>query len=384
MIIKMQRTFYPVGQGGFYSETFTTKNNKFNVVYDCGSVSSNVNPVIASSFNKNENIDILFISHFDSDHVNKIDILKKSVHQIRTVIMPLLSSTCRSILISVYTALGKDYENSLKIISNPNDFFGEGTKIIHIEEDAVDIDDESNQEIYDITKIIEDELKFKSGKSISFSINTQSFWIYKPYNYKDKIRYKELIREFRKNNISIKKLKNIDYTKKNIKKIRDCYKKVSGNINQNSLILYSNIIPNNLNSNLISKCFIFPSYWFNQFCFHTPNYQLNIGCIFTGDVNLKTIGNDFIAKIKGDKYYLPVNTIQVPHHGSKNGFDINFFNDFSEGRRRIISPISFGSKNLYGHPSSTVITQLTSDYHLPVYVTDDKRDLFTQVFEFQV
>lgn len=77
MIIKMQRTFYPVGQGGFYSETFTTKNNKFNVVYDCGSVSSNVNPVISSSFNKNENIDILFISHFDSDHVNKIDILKK-------------------------------------------------------------------------------------------------------------------------------------------------------------------------------------------------------------------------------------------------------------------------------------------------------------------
>ena len=384
MIIKMQRTFYPVGQGGFYSETFTTKNNKFNVVYDCGSVSSNVNPVISSSFNKNENIDILFISHFDSDHVNKIDILKKSVHQIRTVIMPLLSSTCRSILISVYKALGKDYENSLKIISNPNKFFGEGTKIIYIEEDAVDIDDESNQEIYDINKFIKNESKFKSGKNISFSINSQSFWIYKPYNYKDKIRYKELIKEFRKNNISIKELKNIDYTSKNIKKIRECYKDISGNINQNSLVLYSNIIPNNLNKKLMSKCFIFHSYWFNQFCFHALNDQLNIGCIYTGDVDLKTIGNDFIAKIKGDKYYLPINTIQVPHHGSKNGFDIDFFNDFSEGWRRIISPISFGSKNLYGHPSSTVITQLTSDYHLPVYVTDDKRDLFTQVFKFKV
>lgn len=81
---------------------------------------------------------------------------------------------------------------------------------------------------------------------------------------------------------------------------------------------------------------------------------------------------------------MPVNTIQVPHHGSKNGFDINFFNDFSEGRRRIISPISFGLSNSYGHPSSMVIKQLTLEHHLPVYVTNDKRDLFTQVFEFWV
>ena len=99
---------------------------------------------------------------------------------------------------------------------------------------------------------------------------------------------------------------------------------------------------------------------------------------------LKSIWHLSESKIKGCKHYSPVNTIQVPHHGSKNGFDIDFFNDFSEGRLGIISPISFGLSNPYGHPSSMVIKQLTLEHHLPVYVTNDKRDLFTQVFKFLV
>ena len=132
--------------------------------------------------------------------------------------------------------------------------------------------------------------------------------------------------------------------------------------------------------------YIREDYWkfhpFWRYCFSKNRF--NIGCIYTGDVHLKTIVDDFKNKIKRCKYYLPVNTIQVPHHGSKNGFDINFFNDFSEGPCRIISPISFGLSNPYGHPSSMVIKQLTLEHHLPVYVTNDKRDLFTQVFKFLV
>ena len=63
---------------------------------------------------------------------------------------------------------------------------------------------------------------------------------------------------------------------------------------------------------------------------------------------------------------------------------IDFFKDFDKGTCKIISPISFGLSNSYGHPSSMVIKQLTSECHFPVYVTNDKRDLFTQVFEFEV
>lgn len=384
MIIKMQRTFYPVGQGGFYSESFKTENNNFNVVYDCGSLSKGVDKVISNSFNGNEDIDILFISHFDSDHINKINILKNSVGKIKTVIMPLLSEEDKNFLLVIYKELGGEYKNSLNILSNPKEFFGSETKIIWVREAVKRRDEESNQEIRDIAEI-EDGAEIKSGENINFSLWGQKFWIYKPYNYKNKIRCKELIKKFRENNISIRDLKDVSYVVNHTKEIRKYYKEVDGDINQNSLVLYSNLIKDRYSTACINYIYMgkdlkFYLFWRDYFL----NNQFNLGCIYTGDVHLKTIVYDFKNKLKGCKHYLPVNTIQVPHHGSKNGFDIDFFNDFNEGKRGIISPISFGLSNPYGHPSSMVIKQLTLEHHLPVYVTNDKRDLFTQVFEFWV
>lgn len=385
MKIKMQRTFYPVGQGGFYSESFKTENNNFNVVYDCGSLSRGVDKVISNSFDKNEDIDILFISHFDSDHVNKINILKNSVGKIKTVIMPLLSEEDKNFLLLVYKWLGSEYKNSLDILNNPKEFFGSETKIIWVKEVVESRDEESNQEIRDVAEI-EDGAEIKSGENINFSLERRKFWIYKPYNYKNKTRHKELLKKFRENNILLTNdLKDIEYILNYIKEIRKCYKEVEGNINQNSLVLYSNLIEYKDSTAYIYYIYMGKDWKFYPFCRYCfLENRFDLGCIYTGDVHLKTIVDDFKNKIKLCKYYLPVNTIQVPHHGSKNGFDIDFFNDFSEGRCRIISPISFGLSNPYGHPSSMVIKQLTLEHHLPVYVTNDKRDLFTQVFEFWV
>ena len=385
MNIKMQRTFYPVGQGGFYSESFKTENNNFNIVYDCGSLSKGVDKVISNSFDGNEDVDILFISHFDSDHVNKINILKNSIGKIKTVIMPLLSEEDKNFLLVIYKELGSEYKNSWNILSNPKEFFGNETKIIWVREVVEGDDEESNQEIVDVAEI-EDGSEIKSGENINFSLNGQRFWIYKPYNYKNKIRCKELIKKFREHNISISDLKDVDYVSNHTREIRKCYKEVEGDINQNSLVLYSNIIKYKFITKYIDYIYMgkdLEFYPFGRDYFDFFYNRFDIGCIYTGDVHLKTIVDDFKNKIKRCKYYLPVNTIQVPHHGSKNGFDIDFFNDFSEGRRRIISPISFGLSNPYGHPSGMVIKQLISECHLPVYITNDKRDLFTQVFEFR-
>lgn len=192
----MQRTFYPVGQGGFYSESFKTENNNFNVVYDCGSISRGVDKVISNSFDKNEDIDILFISHFDSDHVNKINILKNSVGKIKIVIMPLLSEEDKNFLLLVYKWLGSEYKNSLDILNNPKEFFGSETKIIWVREVVESRDEESNQEIRDVAEI-EDGAEIKNGENINFSLERRKFWIYKPYNYKNKTRHKELLKKFR-------------------------------------------------------------------------------------------------------------------------------------------------------------------------------------------
>ena len=71
---QITRIFHPVGQGAFYSERHTIGNENFNIVYDCGSLSSKIDSVVQDFADQNE-IDVLFISHFDQDHVNKIKLL---------------------------------------------------------------------------------------------------------------------------------------------------------------------------------------------------------------------------------------------------------------------------------------------------------------------
>lgn len=76
------RTIHPVGHGGFFTEELWEGNKCYNVVYDCGTrnglqlLEQNIN----QAFQKKTPIDLLFISHFDSDHVNSLGLLRKKSH----------------------------------------------------------------------------------------------------------------------------------------------------------------------------------------------------------------------------------------------------------------------------------------------------------------
>lgn len=85
MPLIMIRTFHPVGHGAFYTERFydgaVFAHPSFTVVYDCGSRSTSVlHREIDNVFNTEDNIDLLFISHFHSDHISGIDYLLNTKH----------------------------------------------------------------------------------------------------------------------------------------------------------------------------------------------------------------------------------------------------------------------------------------------------------------
>lgn len=68
----MLRSFLPVGQGAFYFERFEYDKDRINIIYDCGSLTdvSIVEEEIHSNFEKGEDIEVVFISHVDQDHIN--------------------------------------------------------------------------------------------------------------------------------------------------------------------------------------------------------------------------------------------------------------------------------------------------------------------------
>ena len=235
----IQRIFYPVGQGAFYSE----RHENHNIVYDCGSMNvSKGKKVVSQSFSKEDIIDILFISHFDYDHISLIEDLKATVKEIRFVVIPLLHDNEKILLSNIFKALG---ENNLAIlVNNPNRFFGAETRIISVQ--VYKEKEEINSEERKITNIeqpinlidIEQNQKIPSGTPIT--IDNDSDWVFIPFNYKYKDRSKEFLSLLKKHHVNrVRNNPNHILDLSIRKKIKTIYTKIRGKINQNSMFLYS-------------------------------------------------------------------------------------------------------------------------------------------------
>ncbi|WGE49511.1 MBL fold metallo-hydrolase [Actinobacillus equuli] len=382
MDIKLIRSFHAVGQGAFYSERFINDSNiAFNVVYDCGAMpkSKVIDRVIKESFKESDDIDILFISHFDSDHVNGIEILKKN-RNIKRVVMPLLAEKEKIFLINLYKSLGGTYNHSLvKLIENPEVFFGEDTKVIQVKSINIndsDLADNNDSEIKHIMDISSINGSISSGTPISFKLSNSSFWVYYPYNYKYSNRRCQFIQEITKKGITEENLVDPEFVSnsKNQIIIRNAYKSkaVDGSINENSMLVCSCPMKRSIVKYVKNYQGYFPPYLLSYFLWD----EVNPGCIYTGDSDLKVIEFDLLNKINNIKSN--IGTIQVAHHGSHKNFDVNFFNRFGEF---LICPISFGTKNTYGHPSDIVLSELFCHKHIPVCVTEQRGSSFFQCFD---
>ena len=72
----LTRTIHPVGQGAFYSETFSVRKKKlYTVVYDCG---HDKRVSAAAKIERLSAVDLIFISHFHDDHINGIEIQRNT------------------------------------------------------------------------------------------------------------------------------------------------------------------------------------------------------------------------------------------------------------------------------------------------------------------
>lgn len=379
----IQRIFHTIGQGAFYSE----RHENINIVFDCGTEWKNraksiFNKVITQSFKKNEIIDILFISHFDYDHVSKIDTLKKKVKKIERVVLPLLHKNEKILLSNFYGALDL---NILTLINSPEEYFGKETKIIYVRpsentESPISENIEP-QDLDDITKPDDaDNIEIESGTKIR--INGLKNWIFIPFNNDYIKNHQDLKTELTTEGFDVKKLSNdSNYTLNEIvkdlsisksnggKKFQDIYDRLNGKINQNSMFLYSGPITN---KQYQKHCFVGHSlkHFYDYHFYH--NRFNEVGCIYTGDGDLNIVDIKSIYK----NYWENVGTIQIPHHG-----DIKSFNKKVLKDKFYSCPISVGKTNSYGHPSSKVIAEILSSRSSPILVTEELDSMYIEIIE---
>lgn len=361
----MFRIFHSIGQGGFITEhLIMTKNSpQVNVTYDCGSITNknNLYLQIDNTFNEDDEIDILFISHFDSDHINGINYLKKRCH-IKNIIIPLLTNDEIKFQLLVNTLILDYTDNAIFI--DPENYFGEGTNIIRVDpsDEGSFIEPESSEGIESFSK----KKTIKSGTNIKIGN-----WYYVPFNFKYNDRKNFFEEEIKKNRINIKStisvLKNIDLIKK-------IYKTIPGGVNENSLVIYSG----NKKTKEEDCGFCF-SKEYNNRCMldgRRPDRLYRYGCLFLGDFNLR---NNKAYKELINKYKSlldTIGTIQIPHHGSYHSFCNEILKDIANSIEWVIC---FGNNNTYGHPSNQVLLEIvTSRQGNLIEVTEDNQSEYLQ------
>ncbi|WP_412972950.1 MBL fold metallo-hydrolase [Glaciecola sp. MF2-115] len=356
----MLRTFHPIGQGAFYTE----KHSGFNVVYDCGSMplTNYSKSVVEAAFSKEDDIDALFISHFDYDHVSAISTLVKSVKSIKTVVLPLLDEEERNLLVNINRLLSLQ---QLSLLNNPRQLFGPDTRIIYIRPGNVFDDNAQTEQIVNLNdRSPKDLVKEELESRVTLSFGNQNSWVFVPYNFKHTLRQRQLLQKLGNAGFDIDKLRNDpshtlnQITSRNQRRqLRQIYSQIDGNVNENSMLVYSGPSTGCQTVPFLCILGVYCSYG----CKNGVCPSERPGCIYTGDTDLTKLS--LIEVYNEFKPY--VGTVQLPHHGSKHSFSSSSLTGF---KNRLLVPISYGSKNQYGHPAAEVLNILADAGNFPLFI----------------
>ena len=373
---EFERIFAPVGQGAFYFERhYSQMQEECNMVYDCGAfyLGDSKKRLVRSFFN-GKDIDILFISHFDYDHVSLIPDLIRAACTVKLVFIPFLYDEEKKILVGFYRILGKElgagYSFVADLIEDPENIFGDDSIIIEImpwEKESERREEGKGEEIDLDTIPMSGQGKLRKQKrsgSKFLKILVKKYWLYIPYNFRHSEKAEKLKQMLKEAGIDVNRFANdISYLNNLVenenyrREIRKIYNKLEGNVNSNSLIVYSGPFGKG------------EIYWgakikgSRKFFLSVEDRfsRENAACLYTGDMDLTV--SDFDLRQIFNEYWKKIGTIQVPHHGSKWSFSHKNF------RKYVCAPISTG-KNPFGHPSPYTLQKLISLNTYPILVTE--------------
>ncbi len=216
---------------------------------------------------------------------------------------------------------------------------------------------------------------------MALSLNNNYDWVFVPYNHEYKNRNKKLIAELNNEGFDSDRIisdpkyvldeiiKDVGLTKKQGgKRFKAIYDRLSGSINQNSMVVYSGPLRNQN----------YHKYCQNRNCWDLIYYEFcssdRVGCVYTGDTDLNVVNIKSILNF----LWKNVGTIQIPHHGDIKAFDKLILSGSS-----FCCPISFGTNNSYGHPSTKIIGEIRNNQSCPISITEKLDSFHVEIIEIQ-
>lgn len=374
--------FFNVGQGCFYGGIIKHETQQFVLVYDCGTDSARkyLDDSIIEFRKEFKQIDLLIVSHLDSDHVNGIKDLIKGI-VVNNIILPYLPLIDRLALAASKNNVDQDYINFL---NNPVSYLQ--SELFNIEDiyfmNPEDVSDNEGNASNEPTKfnpseigefilrgfnpdeeqkakaILDDErledslsLKFISfNTTLSLAKNLWEFvFYYRKVSLKGMSDFQKEVDKYMKLNSLTKLHELFDIHLNSIKKLYTKELKLS--MNKTSICLYHGPLFNAHTKGVMNG----RTMWYGKWWYPNKKRLHKFGTLLTGDQELKQLKdfdpfiNHYLNKLKG------IEVFQIPHHGSSANWNVmpNTLSNYDVGYYVINH--GFGRKH---HPNIKVVDNL--------------------------
>ena len=379
-MININFKFRAVGQGAFYTGILKHDNgNQFSFVYDCGTHSSRqyVDREIDSFVAEigKQKLDILFISHFHEDHINKIGELLNKTGGAKYAILPYLTPDELLVAYIDGSLSGGDSE-TLLFIQNPVQYLLDRKveKIIFIHpSDDGDLNSSNDPDIKDPDRerVLSEDFEFEILNQLVPFVNdleqnpqishyldlgrfsVVNFWEFKFFN---KPRDFATITAFVHDVNNLLTLPHFEF------------KDLANYIDNNQSTFESNfntIYSNNFGARqLINDT--------SLVIYHGPLIKINIGRTFdykylgsvggtllTGDIRFdQNCLSQIILKWSNNKYIKDVIVFQIPHHGADNYIEPIVITTYKNVYWWVIN---FGLGNTHKHPRQSIVDMINTN-----------------------
>lgn len=382
--MRLVRTFHPVGHGAFYTERFYDEHNQnvANIVFDCGRFeaakehwSSQLYKSWIEDYVKNrsglascDEIDILFISHFHTDHINGIDYLLRN-YTVKKVVLPAIDTLTVFESIVYTDFIGGDVDLVLSFFEN----FLEGddkNKVISVDiQDVFKTGDVSESELQEVS-VSDVKTPITTAMALIVGAINRTRWKYIPYYRVDASKKTQLEKEllnsfpqsFTNGSIDASGILNTIKTK-GVKVFKGVYEKVFGASKHNSysMTLFSGL---SCGKRCFDDCHLKSSCLFSEEDNVKNSQYCSVNCLYMGDYVALGTGLCDARSFYG-KIWNNVGLLQVPHHASEHNSNEKLYED-----RERLCIISCDSHDKYDHPDANVLSAIRDKSSIPLIVTE--------------
>lgn len=386
-------TQHPVGQGGLMSGLLECHGGSLRWAYDCGSNQTEALNREIAIFAAQGDLQLLFLSHLDSDHVNGIDSLLAKV-RVEEVVLPYLREIDRIVAVAHDAAMGTLTGGFLTFLDDIEGWLRErGVERITFIEPRDD-DDEGGDgpfipEVGDgggegpikskwvgqpvappegdgTTHYPENPTvqRLEDGATLHLWASQPLDWLLSPHAHSPSKSAlaafeAELIKRFGGQHSDPDFLQVILADQSLRTELKECYDAIWKDHNLVSMALYAGPVKGDAWISWTDRHYRFP--WFSR-----RRHRGAVGWLCTGDMHLDVVRrrDAFIRHYR--RLLENVNVFALPHHGSRANFSLSLFSALPNASQFAAA----AGPNSYDHPSEYVIRAVQAEGRSFVQVSE--------------